>query len=566
VRRRRGHRVARRPGALARTAHETPAVTVAFGRTLVVTSLRDFGPGTLRRALTLAKAGPPGVTATIGFRVTGTITLLRPLPAVYRPVIIDGTSAPAYRRGGPPVVAVNFSFRPGLRFASGSARSQLLGLAVDYAGGNGVTLNAPFITLNDDYVGLGLRGQPAGNRCDGVYVSPSSSGDLIGLNRAAAAGVVANVISGNRGNGLELYGSSGNTAVSNRIGTNPAGSRAVPNGGNGIVLTGRSDRNEVGGTAFVDKATGQANNPTGTKGTVPAVFVVPPLGNLVSGNRRNGVLINDGSRQNVLNGNFIGTTSDGDGRIGNLGNGVWIDRANDNQLIGCKFVNNPFVYYNVVSGNQENGLRITSANNSVVQGNFFGSGANNATTVRNGLDGILVDGSSGDTQVGGVIPLGNVSAGNGRNGIEVTGRAHGFTTFNTFGGLHAFGGAAPNGNDGVLITATGGDNLARANVMSGNRHNGIELAGDASGVTVDPDIAGLDTDGTGLLSNGGDGVLIDGSAHDNVIGGTLLTRTSFNRVVNNFIGLDRTGRRRLPNAGRPIVNLGWHNRIVANRT
>jgi hypothetical protein len=231
----------------------------------------------------------------------------------------------------------------------------------------------------------------------------------------------------------------------------------------------------------------------------------------------------------------------------------------------------------------------------------------------------------------------------------VAGRARGFVTFNTFGGLLAFKGAAPNGNDGLLITSTGGDNLARTNVMSGNRRNGIELGGHASGVTIDPDIAGLATDGTSPLPNGGDGVLIDGRAHGNIIGGTLrsviaqntfsgnhgyglvitgrahgnrvidsyvgtgiLGRTSlgngrggvlvagsayrnsigafgskppsdlisgnrgngvtllrftrFNRVVNNFIGLDVTGRRGIPNAGGPVLNLGRRNVIRANRT
>ncbi len=73
--------------------------------------------------------------------------------------------------------------------------------------------------------------------------------------------------------------------------------------------------------------TGQANNPTGSKGTVTPVFVVPPLGNLISGNGGNGVLIDAGSRGNVLNGNFIGTTASGDGALGNGGNGVWIDRG-----------------------------------------------------------------------------------------------------------------------------------------------------------------------------------------------------------------------------------------------
>jgi parallel beta-helix repeat protein len=436
-------------------------------------------------------------------------------------VAIDATTAPAHVSGGPPVVAVNFNRRPGLVFAAGSGGSKLLGVAVDNACGNGVTLDAGSITLNDDYIGLNLAGAAAGNGADGVYVSAWSNRNLIGLNSSKASGVVANVISGNRGSGIVLVRSSANTMVDNRIGTNAAGTSAIPNRGDGIRLTHRSRGNEIGGTAFVDTATGKANNPTGSKGTVTPVFVVPPLGNLISGNRGTGVTMETGARDNTLNGNFIGTTANGDGALGNGGNGVWIDRAPGNSLVGCKFVNNPFVYYNVISGNRENGLLVTSSNNVTVQGNFFGAGANNTTIVKNWLDGILINGSSANTQVGGVIPLGNVSAGNGRNGIEVTGTSRGFVTFNTFGGLLAFKGAAPNGNDGLLITSTGGNNLARTNVFSGNRRNGIELAGNATGVTVDPDIVGLNTKGDGVLPNGADGLLIDGTAHGNIIGGTL---------------------------------------------
>jgi parallel beta-helix repeat protein len=378
--------------------------------------------------------------------------------------------------------------------------------------------------------------------------------------------VVANVISGNAGNGIVLSGSSRNTVVSNRIGTNAAGTSAIANGGDGILITQGSRGNEIGGTAFVDTRTGQVNNPTGNKGTVPPVFVVPPLGNLISGNAGNGVLIDAHSGGNVLNGNFIGTTARGNAAIPNAGNGVWIDKANGNSLVGCKFVNNPFVYYNVLSGNGRNGLRITSSGNTVVQGNFLGVGANNTATVSNRRDGIRVDGSSANTQVGGVIPLGNVSAGNGRNGIEVTGTAHGFTTFNTFGGLLAFKGAAPNRNDGLLITSTGGGNLARTNVFSGNRRNGIELAGNASGVTVDPNIVGLTTKGDAALPNGGDGLLIDGTAHDNTIGGSLRSvipqntfsgnqgyglaitgRAHHNRVFTGFIGTAIFGLKALAN-------------------
>ena len=383
-----------------------------------------------------------------------------------------------------------------------------------------------------------------------------------------------------------LAGSSANTVVANRIGTNAAGTSAIANRGNGIWITQRSRGNEIGGTAFVDTVTGKANNPTGSKGTVTPVFVVPPLGNLISGNGGNGVMIDTGSPDNTLNGNFIGTTASGDGALGNAGNGVWIDRAPGNSLVGCKFVNNPFVYYNVISGNRQNGLRVTSSDNVTVQGNFFGAGANNTTIVKNRLDGILVDGSSVNTQVGGVIPLGNVSAGNGRNGIEVTGRVRGFVTFNTFGGLLAFNGAAPNGNDGLLITSTGGNNLVRTNVFSGNTRNGIELAGNASGVTVDPNIVGLNTKGNGVLPNGGDGLLIDGTAHGNIIGGTLRSvipqntfsgnqgygvaitgRAHDNRVFDSFVGTQLLGVKALGNEKGGVLIAGHaYGNLIGLRT
>jgi parallel beta-helix repeat protein len=522
-----------------------------------VSSLRDAGAGSLRSAIAAANAA--GGPTTITFSVHGTIKLTGNLPVIHADVKIDGTTAPQYNSLAP-VVEVNANGRVGFVFGKGSSGSQLLAIAVDNAGGNGVLLEAGHITLNLNYIGLNLQGAAFGNQGDGVFVSPKSTGNLIGLNASGASGVIGNVISANKGTGITLSGSSGNIVVANRIGTNPTGTAAIANGGNGIWITSQSNGNEIGGTEFVDTATGNTNDPTGDKGTVPPVFVVPPLGNLVSGNGGNGVQIDEGSQKNELNGNFIGTTAIGDGPIGNAGNGVWIDQANNNSLVGCKFVNNPFVYYNVLAGNGGNGLRVSSSDGVIVQGNFFGTGANNTTLVPNAEDGILVDGTSQGTTVGGVIPLGNVSAGNTRNGIEVTGTVSGFITFNTFGGLLAFKGAAPNGNDGLLITATGGNQTVRTNVFSGNAHNGIEIAGDASGVTVDPDIVGLNTNGSGVLPNGTDGLLIDGTAHDNKIGGftqSVIPQDTFsgnkaygiaiiggahdNDVFNSSVGVNVTG-------------------------
>ncbi|HEY1619608.1 MAG TPA: right-handed parallel beta-helix repeat-containing protein [Streptosporangiaceae bacterium] len=560
------------------TAGGWPALAAArsAAASYTVTTLADAGPGSLRAAITAADSAPTGAPITIGFTVTGVITLASALPAITTPAIIDATTAPGYAAGGPPLVEIDCFGYSGLRFAAGSAGGGLLGVAVVDAGTAAVRLAARSVTIDGDYLGLNLAGGPDGNHNGGLYAGPGSGDDLIG--RASAAGATgatgaANVISANGGSGIVLDHSSGDTVAANRIGTDPSGSKAIPNTGDGLEITGGSARDEIGGTDYTG-ADGQQNNPTGSKGTVPPVFVVPPLGNQISGNGGDGVSIGDGARATSLNGNFVGTTADGDAALGNGGNGVAIGRASGTSLTGCRFVNNPFVYYNVISGNRGNGLDVGSASNTTVQGNFFGIGANNTTTVANGRNGILVTGSSAQTQVGGVIPLGNVSAGNRLNGIAVTGRARGFTTFNTFGGLLAFKGAAPNGRDGLLITSPGGDNLVRTNVFSGNTRNGMELAGRAAGVTVDPDIAGLSTNGMSALPNGGDGLLIRGHAHGNTIGGTLVSvipQNTFsgnhgygvaitghaygNRVFTSFIGAQILGLKALGN-GRGGVLVG----------
>ena len=545
-------------------------------RVLVVRNLHDRGKGSLRAAIEAANHGGRRDVALVKFAVRGVIKLASALPAVGRQTVIDARTAPGYRPGGAPVVEVNFSRHPGLLLATSASHSALVGLAVDNARGNGITLQASAVTVASDYVGLNLSGRAFGNGGSGIYVTAKSMGNTLGLNPSHVSGAISNVVSGNRGSGLVLAGSSGNTVAANRIGTNAAGSAAIPNGRDGLLIVGGAKDNEIGGTVFTDSATGQTNNPTGDKGTQTPVFVVPPLGNQISGNRGSGVVIASGAAGNMLNGNFVGTTANGDGKIGNGGAGVWVDHALSTSLTGCKFVNNPFVYYNVISGNGGNGLRITDSANTVVQGNFFGIGANNSTMVANGRNGILVDGNSVQTQVGGVIPLGNVSAGNHDNGIAVTGRARGFTTFNTFGGLAAFEGAVPNGRNGILISSTGGDNLVRTNVMSGNGGNGIELAGHARGVTVDPDIAGMNTFGKTRLANGKNGLLITGDAHGNVIGGNLrsvIAQNTFsgngrygvaitghahgNRVFRTVIGTTITGTTAVGNA-RGGVLVGGH--------
>jgi hypothetical protein len=62
-------------------------------------------------------------------------------------------------------------------------------------------------------------------------------------------------------------------------------------------------------------------------------------------------------------------------------------------------------------------------------------------------------------------------------------------------------------------------------------------------VTIDPDIAGLTTNGQSALPNGGDGLLIRGHAHGNTIGGSLVSVIPQNTFSGNHgYGVAITGR------------------------
>ena len=147
---------------------------------------------------------------------------------------------------------------------------------------------------------------------------------------------LSNVISGNGGNGIGIYGASGNQIAMNNIGTDVTGTLKRGNAKNGILVTNGATGNLIGGQAT------NGNDPTNN------VFVRPPQGNLISGNGANGVLINNGATQTILSGNFVGTSASGNTALGNRMDGVAIVNASGNQLIGCTYQEDPFVFYNVL--------------------------------------------------------------------------------------------------------------------------------------------------------------------------------------------------------------------------
>jgi parallel beta-helix repeat protein len=500
-----------------------------------VTNLDDSGIGSMRWAINQAnsRAGFDRIRVDASL-AGGTITLERDLATIQDRVAIRGLRD----LSGSAAIAIDFNGNRGLTFSGKrAAGSRLRRFALGGAAGDGLTLDAARITVQDNLIGVDLDGKTArGNQGHGIRITKRSDRNLIGsldpLTGMPLSQQVSNVISANTGSGIMVRGSHANRIANNRIGTSADGTSDLGNGGNGITLTKQANRNRLGGRA------NSGNDPT------QGDFQRPGQGNLISGNRENGVLITKGAHRNRLMGNFIGTDASGTKAISNDQDGVAIIKANNNALSGTTRNQNPFIYYNVVSGNGRNGLFVYDSDNVTIQANFFGLGADNKTIVANGGDGALIGGSSSNIQYGGVIPLGNVNAGNRGNGINVTDQVSEFITFNTFAGLTAFGGIAPNRKSGIRISSEGGKNQVRTNVMSGNTQHGLHITGKARDVWVDPNIIGLNTFGTEATyagdngktlswGNGGDGIRVAGQSKGIVIAGKRRSVIPQNTVSNN---------------------------------
>jgi hypothetical protein len=200
---------------------------------------------------------------------------------------------------------------------------------------------------------------------------------------AAGAG---NLISGNKFNGLVIQGAA-SLVQGNRIGTNAAGTAALPNGFHGVTIAGGSN-NTIGGTAA-------------------------GAGNLISGNKFDGLVIEDAANL-VVQGNRIGTNAAGTAALPNGFHGVVIADGSNNTIGGTAAGAG-----NLISGNKFDGILIdTMSVANVVQGNLVGTNATGTAAVANGADGIDVQGSN-NTVGGTVAGAGNTIAFNTANGVHV---------------------------------------------------------------------------------------------------------------------------------------------------
>lgn len=101
--------------------------------------------------------------------------------------------------------------------------------------------------IQGNFIGTTATGTGAlGNGGPGVFIGESPNNTVGGTARGAR-----NVISANRGEGVQIYGSgaSGNLVQGNLIGVSADGSSALGNGAAGVLLTMSASRNLIGGTA-----------------------------------------------------------------------------------------------------------------------------------------------------------------------------------------------------------------------------------------------------------------------------------------------------------------------------
>ncbi len=260
------------------------AGAVVVASPYVVTNTSDNGDdtfptlGSLRQVIESINL-PTAVSSTISFDIpTGpfVITLENgtPLPALTRPVLVDGTSQPHYT--GTPIIELDANGAPaGLTL--GAVGSGIQGLSIVGADGPGILIDSGSDLIIDDYLGVNPSGTAGPGNQIGVLVNN------VGQTTIGGTTAAANLIGFNTQAGVSIAGTSAsnNVVASNFIGTNAANA----NLGNAVGVAIDASDNTIGGTISGAGNTIAFNNGYG-------VDVVAGTGNAI---RRNLIYGNTGA-------------------------------------------------------------------------------------------------------------------------------------------------------------------------------------------------------------------------------------------------------------------------------
>ena len=457
-----------------------------------------------------------------------------------------------------------------------------LGILVDNAGMNtigGETLGARNVISGNGQGGLAITGPGSfgavvsgnlvgtditglaavGNLGDGILLD-NAPGVIVG----GATGHDSNIVSGNLGNGITIFGSG---SVSDLIAGNLVGTDATGNGILSNVLSG----------VFVNGAPGVTIGGT-----------IDTLRNVISANDQHGVRVaGAASAGTLVLGNLIGTDASGQGALGNFLDGVLLDGS-----IGVTVGGTVPGSTNILSGNGSSGVEFggTSTLFNVVSGNLIGTDYLGRFALPNSIGVFVNDAPS--NQVGGTTPFsGNLISGNAGPGVEVFGvGGSGNAILGNRIGTDLFGLTAVANQAGVFIDGAprnlvGGTAIHSGNLISGNLTSGVVVQGTgASGNLIQGNLLGTDATGTraigsatgpvpqqqaGILLTDAPGNVIGGSvpsaanvASGNVVGVVIAGfNAQGNLVIGNLLGTDVSGQLAVGNVVGVYVNGSSSNTI-----
>ncbi|MBN9697137.1 MAG: DUF4347 domain-containing protein, partial [Zoogloea sp.] len=254
-----------------------------------------------------------------------------------------------------------------------------------------------------------------------------------------------------------------------------------------------------------------------------------------------GIQIDSASQGNTIAGNYIGSI----GTNGLLSTGTGMVNYAGVRVLGANNVIGGITAAdrNVISGNQH-GIVISGAGASgnQVVGNYIGTDATGNAKVPNFVDGIHIEaGATGNTVGGSSSAQRNVISGNWQDGVEVADEASdGNIVRGNWIGVAANGSQVlANDGDGVMIsggadnTIVGGSGANDGNWIAGGWKVGVEIDGATTGTLIQNNRIGTDLAGTANWGVWETGVLIENSA------GT--TSPSNNSVLDNIIAFSGQG-------------------------
>lgn len=605
----------------------------APGAIFVVTNAADAGGGTLREAIANANAAVG--TDVIRFNIGTTppyspvtIALTNALPPITDPVVIEGATQTS--NDCPPGVELDGSGVPLALGANGltilTDNCGIKNLVINRFPLNGIYISDAFGAnhIEGCYIGTDTNGTAAlGNGVHGIMIEDSPY-NMMG-NTPLTNCAKRNIISGNRRCGIYISGVASiyNTIQNNHIGVDVTGYAGLTNGWHGVMLTSTALQNNVGSTAapkpvnvisanatngvFIDESCSQnlvLGNHIGTARDgmqalgngedgvliyrAGANYVGNSSGearNIIAGNLDDGVEIRSNAVGNVVQGNYIGISSNGLGALPNGGEGVVIlHNCTQNSVGGTDAQAG-----NLISGNKGNGVRLDAgAYGNFVFQNRIGLNRDGLGAVSNRENGVLIaDGATGNW-IGSptLTNSGNYISGNGQNtdyaGVRIVNLSEGNILAGNVIGLGVNNLAVGNTGKGVVLSGArsnvvGGTTALARNVISGNGAEGIAIDNMTVYSRIVGNFIGTDTNGVMARPNANEGVMIyDGvynrigetGAPPNVISGNAGSGIMFvnafthdNLVHNNLIGTDVSGTARLGNSDHGVYILG----SVSNR-